>query len=195
MLSEKLAEMQIGKMQPPEAPGNTARCPTLKARFLAGVGVLYATADPSVRAPILLTTVGTVPGNGMQPERVQEGIGDVVRGQKGVHEVFEPLPALLVIVDADARGRELILVDVEAGHGAPEVLPPGGQHAGLHHLPGLHVGHDLEEEAVRQHAQPVPVAGQAAAAVVAGIVVVAAPPLAGGFHLAPGQQLRSDLYG
>ena len=163
MLSEKLVEMQIGKMQPPEAPGNTARCPTLKARFLAGVGVLYATADPSGRSPILAHTAG------MQPERVQEGNGDVVRGQKGVHEVFEPLPALLVIVDADARGRELILVDVEAGHGAPEVLPPGGQHAGLHHLPGLHEGHDVVDEAIRQGAQPV-AAGQAAAAAAAAVL-------------------------
>uniref|UniRef100_A0A0A9BUY5 Uncharacterized protein n=1 Tax=Arundo donax TaxID=35708 RepID=A0A0A9BUY5_ARUDO len=54
-------------------------------------------------------------------------------------------------------GVELLLVDVEAGHGAP-----GGEHACLHNLPGLHEGHDVVDEAVRQGAQPV--AGQDAAA-------------------------------
>jgi len=62
-----------------------------------------------------------------------------------------------------ACGLELLHIDVEAGDGTPEVLPPGGQHAGLHHLPGLHEGHDVVDEAIRQGAQPV-AAGQAAAA-------------------------------
>ena len=55
-----------------------------------------------------------------------------------------------------ACGLELLHIDVEAGDGTPEVLPPGGQHAGLHHLPGLHEGHDVVDEAIRQGAQRSP---------------------------------------
>ena len=83
-----------------------------------------------------------------------------------VGEVLKLLPRLTA-TGVRVCGLELLLVDVDAGHRAPEVLPPGGQHAGLHHLPGLHEGHDVVDEAIRQGAEPV-AAGQAAAAACTG---------------------------
>uniref|UniRef100_A0A0A9CYB0 Uncharacterized protein n=1 Tax=Arundo donax TaxID=35708 RepID=A0A0A9CYB0_ARUDO len=79
-------------------------------------------------------------------------------------EILKILPVLVGALWVPKLFRlELIKVDVEARHGVPEVPPPRGQHARLHRLPGLHEGHDGVEEAVRQGAQTVRVADEAAA--------------------------------
>lgn len=113
--------------------------------------VLYAMTDPS---GCMLTPISI----NMQTECIQEPNRNIIRDKQVVGEVLKFLPNAVRIF-----GLELLLVNVEAGHGATEVLPPGGQHAGLHHLLGLHKGHDVVDEAIRQGAQAV-AAGQAAAA-------------------------------
>jgi len=99
----------------------------------------------------------------MQTECIQKRNGNIIRDKQVVGEVLKFLPLVVRVFTS----LELLLVDVEAGDGAPEVLPPGGQHAGLHHLPGLHEGHDVVDEAIRQGAETV-AAGQAAAAACTG---------------------------
>jgi len=84
----------------------------------------------------------------MQPECIQVCNGNIIGDKQMVGEVLKVVPFLLFIA-VWACGLELLLVNVEAWHRAPEVPPPGGQHAGLHHLPGLQEGHDVVDEAIR----------------------------------------------
>ena len=151
MLCETVIQMYVGKIQSFETPGARAQSPALNASFLGTV--LYAMTDPSSCLRTLIH------GTNMQTECIQEPNGNIIRDKQVVGEVLKFLP----IVVRAFISLELVLVDVKAGDGAPEALPPGGQHAGLHHLPGLHEGHDVVDEAIRQGAQPV-AAGQAAAA-------------------------------
>jgi len=103
-----------------------------------------------------------------------------------VGEVLKFLPLVVRVFTS----LELLLVDVEAGDGAPEVLLPGGQHTGLHHLAGLHEGHDVVDEAIRQGAQPV-AAGQAAAAAAAAASCTGPLSFHVELHLVPGALPRA----
>jgi len=84
----------------------------------------------------------------LQLERIQVRNGNIIRYKQMVGEVREVMPFLFFIA-VRACGLELLLVNVEAWHRAPEVPPSGGQHAGLHHLPGLQEGDDVVDEAIR----------------------------------------------
>jgi len=167
VLGEGPFQAHAGEVQPPEAPGAGGarrRRPAVARRWRRGLGAGHdGAADPRRRAAggdeagLVEALVG------VQPERVQAGDGDLA--QQEVDEVVE-----LVVAGVE----ELALVDVEARDLGPEVPPPPGEGARLHHLPGLHAAHDLVEEVVRQGVQPVAAAS----------IVAAALPLAEGFHRA-----------
>lgn len=73
--------------------------------------------------------------------------------EQGVCEFFKLHPRY---VHGHGGVGKLLVVDVQARHGMPEIPPPRGQHAVLHGLPRREEGHDGVEDFVAEGAQPVP---------------------------------------
>ena len=81
-----------------------------------------------------------------QTERVQ-GHRRITVTEQEAHEVRKVLRYPVVVILAD--------VEIDTGHGCPEVAPPPRQHAGPHHLPRLEEGHDAVQQRVREGAEAV----------------------------------------
>uniref|UniRef100_A0A0D9ZL45 Uncharacterized protein n=1 Tax=Oryza glumipatula TaxID=40148 RepID=A0A0D9ZL45_9ORYZ len=129
-----------------EAPRTAAQSWARNARNL---GVILDAATNPPRC-MLTPTIHII---NMQLERIQ--VCNLVMKHQVVRKILKILPHLIVALCSFTCALELPMIYIEARHGAPEVLPPLGQHARLHHLPGLHEGHDDMEEAVRQRAEPI----------------------------------------
>uniref|UniRef100_I1PJE2 Uncharacterized protein n=1 Tax=Oryza glaberrima TaxID=4538 RepID=I1PJE2_ORYGL len=85
-------------------------------------------------------------------EAVRGVVGDEQVGGKILQLICPAQPARRGVCN---RGPQLVAVDDDARHGAPQVAPPPGQRARLQGLLRREEGHDRVVEAVRQRAQAV----------------------------------------
>uniref|UniRef100_A0A0E0M571 Uncharacterized protein n=1 Tax=Oryza punctata TaxID=4537 RepID=A0A0E0M571_ORYPU len=84
--------------------------------------------------------------------------GGVTEFHHPLHEHIERQFRLMIMVPFPLGvSCELVYVGVDAGHGAPELTPPSRKHARLHSLARGQEGHDVEDDVVRDVAEPVPV--------------------------------------
>ena len=121
--------------------------------------LLKSMADPPIRDCILRVSVIVVVIRYGIPETELVQRGDwVAEFQQPVDKSLEQRRRLTVS-RFRMRHLELLVIGVDAGHGAPEVAPPLGQHARLHCLARGEEGHDVVEDSFREVAEPVSTGG------------------------------------